>query len=1189
MAELDHAQQINHPLALMLLDLDHFKSVNDAFGHQRGDLVLQEFVRRARAAIRPHDLIFRYGGDEFVLLVPGAARARADQIAQRIVDDIAGRPFGVDPPLTLTVSVGVAIFPDDGHDPETLFARADRRSFEVKRIGRSQAISSDTSLDLPIDPPSRLIDRDAAMAQVQRFLDLLPTQPWSLLQIKGVPGSGQSRMLDEAIQAAELRGIPVIPIRGSPAIAMRVYGALNEVVGWPDLPPPAMATPQYAHELARLIQQRNAHTCLIAIDHVDQIDHATFSRIRSLLTIQLPISCGLVVGDPGWPVERYLPTDPPTTITPHVLHLTPISEDGLRAWLRQSLHWEPPAPFLRWFAELTGGLPAQIERALMRLITNRGLQREETGWSYHPAITTVMQPSLLLPPPNAMYGFPSMGDLVGRVAELRQLAELLRTHQVVLVSGPGGIGKTHVALQVGAEQARHFAGGVWWVPLSQITSSRQIVPAIASALHLEVAGGEDPFERLVRTLRVKPTLLILDGLQSNHLDLQRLEQLLERAPAVHVLITAQTQPPFQQLAKAGQVALLPMTGLAVPVGDHSDAIEHADAVQLFLVRAQQIDPTLRIDPPSHPAIAQICRLMAGIPLGIEYAAAQVAHTSCEQIASDLAQDLMRSSTASGLTVAMDGLWRLLSPYEQASLCDLAILRGGFTAEAAAQIATASPFFLRALVANGYLRRQRDGRYELAEPLRQYALEHLDHDSDRAYTTSLRHAHFFANLATQQTDRLFVTRAAHDLLRADFGNLRGAWEFAALHGLSSILADMCTPLLRYSMAAGLLTDYLDSIAEATEWLHRSIQVPTLAQLGDLALLYAQQASACYKLSRFEQAIATATTACAYARESNQTTAEVTALLALGDSLIVQTRSAMAYTYLREALDLAHISGLPWLEATTLISMAYAANGMRRYAEARESLSAALTLFRALGDRRSEATTLNALGNLCEDRGDPIAQQFYEEALAIYRALDDRDGECGVLHNLGVVAILIKQFPAARATLEQALRGFQELGSRFGEAISRYNLGRVARELAEWPTAEQQLNESLALTRTIGNRELEVSVLNALAATSLLQGHTPQARHSYASALKLARRLADKRGQSRVLAGVARAELASGRPLAALRAAKRSLAFATTIDHPLFQTEALTALAQTYTTLSNHAAAEQANTQARTILRELGLDG
>ena len=226
--ELERARRYEHPFTLLLLDLDQFKSINDAFGHHRGDLVLIEFARRIEAGVRGSDSVFRYGGDEFVILLPNTDKEKGLSTAVRLLESVNAQPFTDEPPLSLTLSIGLASHPVDGVTAESLFDIADQRHQSAKRLGRNQVIAEtlqEISGDV-IDPPSRLIERDMAQAAVHQFLNNLPETNRSVLQIAGPSGSGRTRLLVEIRKIAHLRGYAVLALDGWPAIKNRPWSAL---------------------------------------------------------------------------------------------------------------------------------------------------------------------------------------------------------------------------------------------------------------------------------------------------------------------------------------------------------------------------------------------------------------------------------------------------------------------------------------------------------------------------------------------------------------------------------------------------------------------------------------------------------------------------------------------------------------------------------------------------------------------------------------------------------------------------------------------------------------------------------------------------------------------------------------------------------------------------------------------------
>ncbi|GGR51159.1 hypothetical protein GCM10010168_82380 [Actinoplanes ianthinogenes] len=191
--------------SLFLFDVDHFKTVNDVYGHQRGDAVLREIADRSVAAVGAAGTVFRYGGDEFVVLLPDVAAADALRLAWSLSGAIRERPFGAEPPLHLSVSLGVAGFPDDADSAGALLGAADRRNYLAKRRGRGGVVADDAEAP-PDGGSSRLWERDTALAAVHDFLTELSVHGRGALRITGQPGAGHTRFLEEVARLARLRG-----------------------------------------------------------------------------------------------------------------------------------------------------------------------------------------------------------------------------------------------------------------------------------------------------------------------------------------------------------------------------------------------------------------------------------------------------------------------------------------------------------------------------------------------------------------------------------------------------------------------------------------------------------------------------------------------------------------------------------------------------------------------------------------------------------------------------------------------------------------------------------------------------------------------------------------------------------------------------------------------------------------------
>jgi predicted ATPase/DNA-binding CsgD family transcriptional regulator len=366
---------------------------------------------------------------------------------------------------------------------------------------------------------------------------------------------------------------------------------------------------------------------------------------------------------------------------------------------------------------------------------------------------------------------------IGRTRELDDLASLLLECRFVTLIGPGGIGKTRLALETAAH-LRGYRDGAYFVPLQPLDSSAYIVPTIADALDFKFFSNEDSKTQLLNYLRRKNLLLILDNFEHLLDGVEIVNELLSQASQVSVLVTSR-----ERLNLFGET-VYSLDGMSVPKDAILDQISDYSAVQLFIDHAKRTRPTFKLNERDAQHVAAICRLVDGIPLAIVMAASWMNALSLAEIADEIRKslDFLEIETRDvparhrSMRAVFDQSWRLLSEDEQGVFSRLTVFRGGFTREAAQMVAGASLRTLSSLVNKSLLYRNADtGRYNIHELLRQYGEAKL-HVSGQFEETQQAHIAYFINFMEQQWPR-FKTPERFDAtgkVEVDFENVRVMW-------------------------------------------------------------------------------------------------------------------------------------------------------------------------------------------------------------------------------------------------------------------------------------------------------------------------------------------------------------------------------------------------------------------------------
>jgi predicted ATPase len=653
---------------------------------------------------------------------------------------------------------------------------------------------------------------------------------------------------------------------------------------------------------------------------------------------------------------------------------------------------------------------------------------------------------------------------VGREREVAAAKELLLRPDVrlVTVTGPGGIGKTRLAMEVASGLIERFPGGIHFVPLSPLSDPGLIASVIVQALGIREAGGQSPLEILKKNLQDSwraPMLLLLDNFEHLVQAAPTVAELLAMAPNLKILVTSRAA-----LHVYGEHEF-PVPALAVPdlrCMPPVEVLSQYPAVALFVQRAVAAKPDFELNRQNAPAVTEICTRLDGLPLAIELAAARVKVLSPSSMLTRLASRLQlltggardlptRQQTLRG---AIDWSYDLLNAAEQKLFRRLSVFVGGCNLEGVEAVCdTKSDLDLDLLdgmasmvdksLAQQVEQANGESRFVMLETIREYALEKLEASGEEALTKRA-HAAYCLVLAEEEPTEQSGAEGAEWLERfaLEHDNSRASLEWLTETGDAEWGLRLGAALFRF-------------------WETREYLAEGRVRLGKLLKL---------------------------AGAAAPTKARARALFAAGVLAGEQGDYVSADTLIRESLDIARQLRDKQGVAVSLNALAVHARDRGDVAVAHSLLEESLVLWRELGDQKAVARSLSNLANVAKLQGDyPHARSLYAECLSIFLGLGDRTGVAWSLNYQGDVVRDQGDSAAARTLYEQGLTIFRELGDRWGIAGTLADLGSLAREQRNYPGAHSLYRESIKIFQELEHKRGIARLLECFACSASAQVH------------------------------------------------------------------------------------------------------
>ncbi|MFN8472222.1 MAG: tetratricopeptide repeat protein [Anaerolineae bacterium] len=667
----------------------------------------------------------------------------------------------------------------------------------------------------------------------------------------------------------------------------------------------------------------------------------------------------------------------------------------------------------------------------------------------------------------------SLTPLIGRDTELAAIKDLVRqdTVRLVILTGPGGTGKTHLSLQVAADLLDQFSDGAFFVDLALLTDPDLIIPTIAEALGVKEQIGRSPLNTLKNYLRQKHLLLLVDNFEQVMSAAPLLAELLAAAPRVKALVTSR-----EALHVRGErefpVPPLPTprvgTGARQAGVGYAAEVSEFPAVELFVRHAANVLPDFRLTNDNAAAVAEICYRLDGLPLAIELAAARIKlfppHILLQRLVGRYGSTSIGLLTGGSrdlpsrqrtLHTTIEWSYNLLDVHEQRLFRHLAAFPGGWTVSAAeAVIGGEVVDALTSLMDKNLVRALSSGassnhgpetqepRFAMLDTIRAYARERLAESGEEAEVRR-RHAAYYLDLAKAAEPYLASSGrdAWLEALEAEYGNLQGALRITQREYANPPEPRDAT--LALDLAGRLFWFWrFRHLTEGRRWLD-VVLASDCAECGVVGAkaLYAL-ASLAWIQGDYPAARLAAEESLALAQEAKAETQIAYSTMVLGQVALSEGNGEPGRALVEESVDLFRRSGDRWGLAMALQVLGVTANAVGDTVAASTALEESLSLFQAMRDEWGMSLVLNGLGRVADAQGDyDAAREWYEEGLVLRRKAGDEWLVATSLSLLGNLALRQQDNERASECFLEAVRLYRDLGDVPGTTACENTLARL----------------------------------------------------------------------------------------------------------------------------------------------------
>lgn len=696
---------------------------------------------------------------------------------------------------------------------------------------------------------------------------------------------------------------------------------------------------------------------------------------------------------------------------------------------------------------------------------------------------------------------------LGRENELKEIMGLLEDSKCRLITlvGPGGIGKTRLALQAAAENIEDFDQGVYFIPLDPLTSVEFLVGTIAQAIKFSFSGKEDEKTQLLNYLKEKEMLLILDNFEHLVEGAGIISEILNKSESVKIIVTS------RELLNLKGEWLVQLDGMQIPKGEKID-VEGYSAVQLFLYNARRISSNISFSDEDRQFVVRICQLVGGLPLGIEIASSWLRSLSCREISQEIEKNIDFLSTSlrdmperhRSLRAVFDYSWNLLSKQEKDVFMRMSVFHGGFTRDAAEKIADISLPSLTTFIDKSLLRRNPSGRYEMLDIIRQYAGNKLDEFKDKRISLLNVHCSYYSSILSQKEKDIDNGKELEvlDFMKIELKNIRSAWNWAMENKMIKDLENMLNCLSAFYDMQGLYEEGRQIFEEITDIQREKLDSDNDWIFYGKVLTYV--ANFCYHLGVYDKVQKVLKESIKILDKYDIKKEMAFSFHTMGRSNALLGNYDEAMEYCTSALKLYESIECKKGIADSLNAIGVIYYYKRDWDNAERYYKKSQDIGKQIGYRKGVATAVGNTGLVAWGKGElEKAKEMLEIGLETDKELNDRRGIANTYHNIGLVYKTMGDFESARKYYEKALSMRREMGDRMGIGISLNNLGNLGGRSVDYDEAKKYHREAIKVRKEMGDSMGVAQSLSNLAQVFTSAGEHEKAKEHYREALVTAR--------------------------------------------------------------------------------------